>query len=63
MGVKNVVHVMGESTDFCGTPYFIGCWIDEIKLSILIEKRLFNKNFLNHKRDIDLVLYFAICLL
>ena len=47
-----MANIMGESTDPCGTPCFIGCWTDDIELLILMVKRLLNKKFLNHKREI-----------
>ena len=46
MGVKKIANIMGESTDPCGTPCFIGCWPDDIELLILIKKCLLNKKFL-----------------
>ena len=48
-----MANIMGESMDPCGTPYFIGCWTDDIELLILIVKCLLNKKFLNHKRGIS----------
>ena len=48
-----MANIMGESTDPCGTPWFIGCWTDDIELLILMVKRLLNKKFLNHKRGIS----------
>ena len=53
MGVKTMGNIMWESTDPCGTPCFIGCLTDYIELLILMEKRLLNKKFLNHKRGIS----------
>ena len=44
---------MEESTDPCGTPFFIGYWTYDIELLILMGKRLLNKKFLNHKRGIS----------
>ena len=49
-----MANIMGESTDPYGTPYFIRCWTDDIKLLILMVKNLLNKKFLNHKRGISL---------
>ena len=46
---------MGESTDPCGTPRFIGCRTDYIELLILMEKCLLNKKFLKHKRGISFI--------
>ena len=37
MGVKNKANIMGESTDPCGTPCFIGCCTDDIELLTLVE--------------------------
>ena len=45
-----MANIIGESTDLCGTPCFIGCWTDDIELLILMGKRLLNKKFLKHKR-------------
>ena len=44
---------IGESRDPCGTPCFIGCWTDDIELLNVMEKRLFNKKILNHKRGLS----------
>ena len=41
-----MANIMGESTDLCGTPWFIGCWTDDIELLILMVKRLLNKKVL-----------------
>ena len=48
-----MAYIIGENTDPCGTPCFIGCWTDYIELLILMVKRLLNKKFLNHKRGIS----------
>ena len=56
MGVNIIANIMGESTDPCGTPYFIECWTE---LLILTEKSLLNKNILNHKRGISFSIIFC----
>ena len=48
-----MANIMGENTDPCGTPCFIGCWTYDMKLLIFMEKCLLNKKFLNHKRGIS----------
>ena len=48
-----MANIIGENTDPCGTPCFIGCWTDDIELLILMVKCLLNKKFLNHKRGIS----------
>ena len=50
MGVKIIANIRVESTDPCGTQYFIECWTEVL---ILMEKSLLNKNILNHKRGIS----------
>ena len=37
----------------CGISWFIGCWIDDIELLILMENRIYQK-FLNHEIGISI---------